>query len=229
MTRTQHFIWTDSTIVLGWLDRATSTLDVFVKNRVKEILSNTSGCGWRHCPGETNPADVLTRGVSLEALATDENWWRGPAWLSKTSSEWPDLMHLEPQSNKTSGMEVATPTTLHAAGSRVHLTPLVDPTRFGSLHKLLRVTAWILRFVYNVKCQTKQAGVLSAEEILAAERYWIHEVQTESFHEERGWLQEGQGSPLASKSWIAQLHPFFDEHGILRVGEGCKTSPTAGM
>ncbi|XP_037528030.1 uncharacterized protein LOC119405253 [Rhipicephalus sanguineus] len=82
--------------------------------------------------------------------------------------------------------------------------------------KLLRITAWVQRLVSKVRFKTKEDGAISAEEILAAERYRIRQVQSESFPDERRWLEEKQGLP--SNSWVAQLHPFIDESGLLRVG-----------
>ena len=33
---------------------------------------------WRHCSGEKNPADLLSRGV---IPSENEIWWQGPTWL----------------------------------------------------------------------------------------------------------------------------------------------------
>lgn len=151
--RAECFLWTDASIVLGWLQRALASLDVFVKNRVTEILSITSECSWRYCPGETNPADMLTRGVSLDALAAEVDWRQGPAWLSEDSEKWPAVKHSLPQINDILGITATKPTTLPSTGNAVQLTPLLDATKFSSLRKLLRVTAWVQRFVSNVKCK----------------------------------------------------------------------------
>ena len=57
-------LWTDSMIVLHWLSKSASNLKTFVKNRVSEIQSTWPGKYWHHCPGESNPSDILTRGTS---------------------------------------------------------------------------------------------------------------------------------------------------------------------
>ena len=36
---------------------------------------------WSFCPGLENPADILTSGLSAEALLKSSLWWNGPAWL----------------------------------------------------------------------------------------------------------------------------------------------------
>ncbi|XP_059057830.1 uncharacterized protein LOC131851357 [Achroia grisella] len=44
------YCWTDSTIVLGWLQMLPSKLQPFVRNRVAEILDKAGNCIWRHVP-----------------------------------------------------------------------------------------------------------------------------------------------------------------------------------
>ncbi|XP_039756426.1 uncharacterized protein LOC120631072 [Pararge aegeria] len=73
--------WTDSTIVLGWLQMAPNLLKTFVQNRVVEILELTGELPWRHVSGKDNPADMASRGVLLNDLATSKLWWNGPQFL----------------------------------------------------------------------------------------------------------------------------------------------------
>ena len=57
--------WSDSTTVLQWIRHSDKKQQVFVANRVAEVLEATSVDQWRHVPGEINPADCGTRGLSL--------------------------------------------------------------------------------------------------------------------------------------------------------------------
>ena len=48
----------------------------------------------------------------------------------------------------------------------VRLNELIDCTRYSSLHRLLRVTAWVRRFVWNAKYpEERMRGKISSEEI----------------------------------------------------------------
>jgi hypothetical protein len=58
--------WTDSTVTLGWIRHDPSRWKHFVSNRVTEIQNHTNPSQWRHCPGEENPADLLSRGVTAD-------------------------------------------------------------------------------------------------------------------------------------------------------------------
>lgn len=61
--------WSDSMIVLNWLQTQLSKLQVFVSNRVAEIQELTDCHNWRHVPIQDNPADLLSRGLYPEQSA----------------------------------------------------------------------------------------------------------------------------------------------------------------
>lgn len=45
---------------------------------------------WRHVPTSSNPADLITRGVSADTLADPNHiWWNGPSWIVNTEDSWP--------------------------------------------------------------------------------------------------------------------------------------------
>ncbi|GFR10867.1 hypothetical protein TNCT_719151 [Trichonephila clavata] len=44
---------------------------------------------WHHCPGKDNPADFLTRGLSVKNLKKCDAWWNGPHWLHQPEENWP--------------------------------------------------------------------------------------------------------------------------------------------
>ena len=36
-----------------------------------------------------NPADIASRGCTVQQIADNELWWKGPDWLQSPFSEWP--------------------------------------------------------------------------------------------------------------------------------------------
>ncbi|XP_075248374.1 uncharacterized protein LOC142341333 [Convolutriloba macropyga] len=80
--------WTDSSTVLLWLQSAHKKQHVFVANKAAEILENSSMDQWRHLKGIENPADIGTRGMSIEDLK-ECGWLNGPAWLQTDEKKWP--------------------------------------------------------------------------------------------------------------------------------------------
>lgn len=73
-------LWLDSKTALHWINNA-GEWKQFVRHRVNEILQLTKKGQWRHCPGESNPADLESRGVNVETLKASKLWWKGPQWL----------------------------------------------------------------------------------------------------------------------------------------------------
>lgn len=83
-------LWSDSTIVLGWIRTSPSLLKTFVCHRVAEIQEHTSSYIWRHVSSKDNPADLLSRGVNPCEVQNCDLWWNGPKWLSQNQSYWPE-------------------------------------------------------------------------------------------------------------------------------------------
>jgi len=75
--------WTDSTIVLRWLESYPGRWKTFVANRVAEIQELVPRENWNHVISEQNPADLPSRGVQPEFLSQSSLWWSGPSWLSQ--------------------------------------------------------------------------------------------------------------------------------------------------
>jgi hypothetical protein len=86
-------LWTDATTVLHWL-HSPKVKGVFVQNRIDE-LRRTPSLHVRYVPTEDNPADIVSRGSSVQNLQESELWWRGPQWLTSLSA-WPETDAVKP-------------------------------------------------------------------------------------------------------------------------------------
>ena len=73
--------WTDSTVVLGWLQRPPRTWKTFVSNRVSKIQDLVPTSSWRHVPTELNLTDHASRGLSPAELLRCYLWLKGLPWL----------------------------------------------------------------------------------------------------------------------------------------------------
>ena len=88
--------------------------------------------------------------------------------------------------------------------SDVKLETLIDSHRFSSFDKLLRITTWVKRFVYNCRSsKLKKSGNLTAQEIVDAEEVWIREIQQ-------------RFSSMQLKQLEHSLGLFVDTKGIIR-------------
>lgn len=135
--------WTDSTIVLHWINKDSTHWKVFVGNRVSEIQSLSKKGQWRHVDSSNNPADLITRGVEPKKLVSSSLWWTGPSWLKLSESHWPERL-IPDDTDSTEAKRKKTVLTALITFDLIH--------RFSTLNRLRRVTAFVLRFVNNTRC-----------------------------------------------------------------------------
>ena len=214
-------LFTDSICALHWL-KTTKPLSVFVTNRVKEIKSLT-GVTYVHVSSQHNPADMATRGKSPDEL-TSSIWWHGPVWLAKHVQQWPDSKFTNNDSSPEIESEIKGSKSFYEAklvcgedspGKSVETKPNlsdIDETRYSSLIKLLRVTAWVLRFIDKLKKQGELlTGPLTAQEIQKAKLLWELHIQQKHYADTIYSVKHGKKSNLKS-----QLNLQLDQSGLLR-------------
>uniref|UniRef100_A0A182NPZ5 Reverse transcriptase domain-containing protein n=1 Tax=Anopheles dirus TaxID=7168 RepID=A0A182NPZ5_9DIPT len=80
--------WSDSTIVLAWLESPPYNWTTYVANRVSQVQDLSKGHKWLHVKGMDNPADDVSRGLFPEELMNKSRWFHGPQWLKQSSSQW---------------------------------------------------------------------------------------------------------------------------------------------
>ena len=73
--------WVDAQDVLWWIQKPTKSFKPYISNRVSEIQSLTCGEQWNYCPSGQNPADLPSRGCSVEELIRSKIWWEGPDFV----------------------------------------------------------------------------------------------------------------------------------------------------
>ncbi|XP_035207469.1 uncharacterized protein LOC118182259 [Stegodyphus dumicola] len=61
-------LWTDSMIVLSWINKEPTLLKTFVANRISKIQDLTEIAQWHHIASEENPSDLISRGMSAKTL-----------------------------------------------------------------------------------------------------------------------------------------------------------------
>ncbi|GFT44317.1 putative RNA-directed DNA polymerase from transposon X-element [Trichonephila clavipes] len=190
--------WSDSMVALWWL-KDHGDWSVFVANRVNEINSLVPSQFWRHVPGELNPTDLLSRGISPR-LFSDSLWWEGPSWLLEPPSNWP----IDRLACETSEVE--------REKRKVRLCNLVAvegeipwyAIKFSNFQSVIRFVSWMLRFVENVKKKRefREIGDLTIHEIEHAEKTLIKIVQAKFF---------------PSENSFPNMNVITDEEGIKRV------------
>ena len=75
------FYFTDSANVLYWIHSGTYNWSTFVANRIKSIRDGSPVSQWFHVNTKENPADLPSRGCTLQELKHQSLWWHGPKFL----------------------------------------------------------------------------------------------------------------------------------------------------
>ena len=223
--------YSDSTDVLWWIRGRGKDFRPFVANRICEIQMFTEPSQWQHVFTDENPADLCTRGATPSELADSPLWWDGPDWVTKDFKEWskmqdPNRPREMPEKNTsqkkedTNGCTTLLTNNLQKEAASKQDNKLgvwrLDPKRFSSWIRLLRVHARVRRVLLNMRRRdNRNARIeLLPEEIKDAEEEILRLAQREAFCEEYTALRSGK--PISKKSQLIKLNPCIDEDGIIR-------------
>lgn len=213
--------WTDSTIVLAWLNTPPNQLKTFVQNRVVEINELTTNACWFHVQGKNNPADLLSRGLYLNELSASTLWWTGPAFLQENVDNWAAIHDNRIRDTPRSLPEVKNNKTV-SAPCLINNCSLIDFNRFSSYNRLQRACAYAMRFIHNLKDSLKNnacnflKGPLSVSELNNATLLLTKIAQRDSFPNEYNLLKNNL--PIKSSRNVSGLNLFLDENDLVRVG-----------
>ena len=139
--------------VLYWIRGQSRKFKPFVANRVGEIQALTNPEQWRHVPTKQNPADLLTRGLSVSALSEEERWWKGPLFLKYDHTQWPPTRTEREKEADVELRQICQAKEQIKEQSFLSLPneDRLNPQRYSSWTKLTRIAAWVNRFLENCR------------------------------------------------------------------------------
>ena len=214
----QVWAWSDSTTVLSWLKAVPTRYKVFVANRITTATEHFSPSIWSHVPTLENPADLASRGVAAGELKRSKLWWNGPSWLS----EEPIARPRQPQES-----EIEAEGGVGLKASYLAISVAAPPpsewveARFRSYHKVIRITAWIMRAGLNFGANGQEkstAAALSVAEVEKAEQFLLKRSQGRTFASELKALSQSPPHELSKSSNLLSLHPYLGRDGLLHLG-----------
>lgn len=217
----KFYYWTDSTIVLSWLERPSKTWKTFVANRVSEICEQTNIADWHHINTKENPADLVSRGISPLDLTNSNLWWNGPSFLISDSSCWPKTQARERMKELPETRRIVN--IVNSGSDHLELF-----SKYSSLNKLQRVIAYCFRFKNNLLARVHKnsteitSGSLKVCELSKAMAYLVKMCQSEVFGKDIHELNSH--GKVNSNSKLLCLNPFLDDEGIIRVGGRLKNA-----
>ncbi|GFY59733.1 integrase catalytic domain-containing protein [Trichonephila inaurata madagascariensis] len=195
MTIDAVHLYTDSSIVLSWIRTQPHRLKCFVANRVIQITDLTSKFEWPLINSKENPADPLSRGLSIHDLNGNNIWWCGPDFLHRDVdflNNW-DCSNTDP-----SYMNELKPI----------MNTFVQSTMidfFDDLYKLsnnymkfIRILSFLLRFLQKLQKKNVDDIFLTSREPNHARDALVQQSQTQKFNAELKALRLGNNIPPQS-------------------------------
>ena len=189
---------TDSAVALTWINTDQRPLQVGVRNAVIQIRRFSKVEDWFHVASDLNPADIGTRGKSVDEIKSGSPWQRGYPWMCEAAEKMPikKLNDVEISSDekvavtqevRNSGLQgIILNLNVDAVAARYELSRyIVDPADVP-WPKFVRKVAVVLRVKRGFEARgdpDKLAAVqfpefggklvvgLSDEDVAAAERY----------------------------------------------------------
>ncbi|CAG7734574.1 unnamed protein product, partial [Allacma fusca] len=148
-------------------------------------------------------------------ISDQSRWFTGPKFMREPEKNWPE----EPSTQPPEVLEEEVKKRTVCIVTTVTKFELPDPEQCSSWIKIIRITAWVVRFVKNFVKNSKkmslQRGKLLVNELQQAEQLWWKAVQQEHFPLEMSRLVTG--SAIDSSSKLIALCPYLDNDGVMRV------------
>ncbi|KAG1695324.1 hypothetical protein GQR58_006635 [Nymphon striatum] len=210
-------MYSDSRVVLGYLNNKGKSFSNYVTNRVHSILKITEPTQWSFVPTELNPADIASRPHNVNTLLKSP-WLEGPRFLWETNVV---LDHAVDEIDYHSLPEV-----------KESLRVLSSVTECGSLqHNILKNTStWCkavklaqvvvsfgrridgIRQKLGIPIAPRHRNVVRSE----AKEWLIKDAQNTDFGDTIKLLRREKDDPRRDHP-LASLNPFIDSNQLMRV------------
>lgn len=201
--------WSDSQIALWWIRQTNKEWKPYVENRVTKIRKFVAPSVWRYVRSESNPADIVTRKCSVDELLKSGIWFHGPEFLRLSEDQWEVVpVDIVGPVDATAELRAKSNVSLLSGNWECGIGSLVKAERFSKIEKLLRVSAYILRFITNLKAAVSKSAVTMSEithsELSYVENLWLRY--------EQSFVKSSCEFPKTKQN----LNLFEDKDGLLR-------------
>lgn len=221
--------WTDSMVVLQYINNESKRFQTFVANRLAVIHELSNPSMWRHVDTKSNPADHASRGVKPTEQSKINEWLNGPKFLWETEDRWsipPEGLKAIPDEH----LEWRKTAQIHGIStSRQNVEVDKFLEYYSSWYSLQKGVAWLRRFFLFLHAKSKKLtnemnkdtfkGHLTVREVQVATERIVSYVQNSHFREDIDRLeitQKSRNRNLLKRSHLRRLNPVL-VNGILRV------------
>jgi hypothetical protein len=139
--------WTDSTVVLQYLNNESTRFQTFVANRLAIIHDLSKPSQWKYVETAYNPADSASRGIDPNDLKKTQAWLNGPEFLKREEDNWPKTPN-EIKQMPDEHLEWRRTAQINEISAEKN-TNITDELleRYSSWYALQKGVSWLLRFL----------------------------------------------------------------------------------
>ena len=215
--------WSDSKVVLGYINNNAKRFHVYVANRIQEIRNKSSVKQWKFVHSKVNPADDATRGLSATEFIKSK-WSQGPAFLWKDETEW-EIEESGQFVTSADDPEIKKVVSM-VTNKTSDWSSIVERLKyFSDWLRAKRAVALCLRYMHKLKDRKDSH---SKRKVNASCRDWIQPVTIKELQSAEVVIlkavQREAHLTASVSSTLVKLDPYIDIHGILRVGGKIKLS-----
>ena len=164
-----------------------------------------------HCPGKLNPADIPSRGFNLSNASNLKLWLNGPQFLLCTKDLWPSQDVISYNSVNIIQEEKK------VIENVIKLNEIICFSKFSSYDKLVRVIAYVKRFIFNTSRKGRNTKILeeyvSLKEFSEAENLLL-------FYEQQHFSSKEEFNHLFNS-----LNVFVDKDDLIKVEGRLQNAP----
>jgi len=230
--------YTDSKVVLGYIQNESRRFYVYVANRVQTTRKISSPKQWKYVDTSENPADLSTRCLNAQSF-TGSDWLTGLSFLRDSHRTAAEDEEDEIPLNENNPEVRKNTVSLKTQTSKHHGLGVDRLSRYSDLHSLQRAIANLVVVIKEFKQRknksqeeieskisssknTKLMRQPTAKELQEAMTVIICAVQSESFSDElksdRRIAENNKPETIPKTLKLYHLDPFVDNNGVIRVG-----------
>ena len=160
----KEIFWTDSEVTLGYIRNESKKFKIFVAYRIELIREHSEAEQWHYVNTKENPADYVSRGISMGNRDKVEQWILGPKFLWEPEDTWntntktPAINPEDPELKKV-----------------VHVNQIVVDTDVLSVlenhastwSKTVRIVVLMMLFVKKLRTKKRQRKIITSDEVTA--------------------------------------------------------------
>ena len=222
------YINCDAQVVLSWiLSDSIKTKNQFARNRIKDIHEMQQELSekfkipvhLRYVPTDQNPADLLTRGLTLDIFKKNFDFWiHGPEWIRKDIVVWP-VSNLSCLSNANKSVMLATIVDgePEVESEESLIGPLVPFDKFDKYSQLLAVTSIVMRACALFKGLSDEKMIKrwgSTDYLHCSRVHLLQVMQQLCFPNELEYLKDSRNKRVPDL--VNNLNLYIDKNHLLR-------------